>query len=105
MPLGIRFASQMKFIAGTETRAQPCEAGKAGTEFAPGTAMPLDVKYFGRHSCPRSDVRQPVGSSRMMKERPTGVTAFPVAMRPPATRSRNGTFDPVDELNTASVCP
>ena len=52
----------MKFIAGTETRAQPCEAGKAGTEFAPCTAMPLDVKYFGRHSCPRSDVRHPFGA-------------------------------------------
>ena len=41
----------------------------------------------------------------MMEKRPTGVTAFPVAMRPPATRSRNGTFDPVDEFEHGDGVP
>ena len=58
-----------------------------------GPRCRVDVKYFGRQSWPRSEVRQPFGSSRMIEKRPTGVTALPVAMRPPATRSRNGTFD------------
>ena len=84
---------------------QPCEAGWAGTDVAPCTAIPVFVKYFGLQRRPRSEIRQPFGSSLMIEKPPSGVTALPVAIRPPSMRSRNGTFEPVDALSTATVRP
>ena len=45
--IGIRSAPQMKSIAGTLRRTQPCDAGYSGMLFDPCTATP-PRKYFGR---------------------------------------------------------